>query len=72
MFKTKAGKIEQALKAAGVSNVALNSEKPRKGSFVITIDGKVALELLDLTRPFQKLKSLDLDEVVADILAKVK
>ena len=37
--------------------VNINEEKPRRGSFVISVEGKNApvVELLGLVRPFQKL-----------------
>eukprot|EP01040_Poterioochromonas_malhamensis_P013199 gene13199-14487_t len=49
----------------------INPTKPRKGAFVITREGKDTpiIELLDMPRPFTKLKNLDIDEVIADILA---
>ena len=68
-FKTRAAKLEKALKDAGYS-VSINPEKPRKGAFVVTVDGsdKPAVELLDMPRPFTKLKALDIDEVAAKII----
>lgn len=69
-FKTRAAKVEKALKDAGYT-VSINPSKPRKGAFVITREGKETpiIELLDMPRPFTKLKNLDIDEVIADILA---
>lgn len=69
-FKTRAAKIEKAAKDAGYS-VSINVEKPRKGAFVVKIEGQEApiIELLALPRPFAKLKALDMDQVVADVLA---
>lgn len=48
----------------------INEEKPRRGSFVISLEGKdkPILELLGLVRPFPTLKALDMDEVVEDVL----
>jgi len=69
-FKTRASKVEKALKDAGYA-VIINGEKPRKGAFVITIEGqsKPIVKLLDMPRPFNKLKALDIDEIVQSILA---
>ena len=63
VFKTKSSKVEKALKDAGYSNIEINKEKPRKGSFVVRVEGstKPLIELLDLPRPFTKLRDLDLE-----------
>ncbi len=71
VFRTKAGKIEKACKDAGYT-VTINATKPRKGAFVVTIEGKEdapVVNLLDMPRPFAKLRNIDLDQVVADLLA---
>lgn len=44
--------------------VSINSVKPRKGAFVVSIDGRVAIELLDMPRPFVQLKALDIEAAV--------
>jgi hypothetical protein len=47
----------------------VNAEKPRKGAFVVTVvagdvpRGEPVLSLLDMARPFAKLKALDMDEL---------
>lgn len=70
-FKTRAARVKAALDASTTPSfkVKINDEKPRKGAFVITMEGRAApiLEMLDLTRPFPKLKSLDMDKVIEDI-----
>ena len=50
--------------------VAINAEKPRKGAFVVSKQGssKPLLELLNMARPFTKLKALDMDEEIEKIL----
>ena len=50
--------------------VKINEDKPRKGAFVISMEGKdkPILEMLGLIRPFPSLKALDIDEVVEDVL----
>ena len=53
----------------GKAKVVINGEKPRKGAFVIKVNDKTVLELLDLKRPFPKLKALDMDAVAADVIA---
>ena len=71
VFKTKAAKVEKALKASHADvKVNINNDKPRKGSFVVTIVGedKPRIELLDMARPFKKLKELDLDKEILSIL----
>ena len=73
MFKTRAVKLQSSLTSAGF-NVIINkkSVKPRKGAFVITIvkDGnhKKFLELLDMQRPFNDLKSVNIDTLAEDII----
>ena len=67
-FKTRAAAVEKAVKAAGIK-CEINPEKPRKGAFVITSPaGKTLLELLDMPRPFTKLKALDMAAETAKIV----
>lgn len=63
--------MDKALTAAGWT-VMINKEKPRKGAFVVMVDGeaKPAIELLALARPFTKLREYDLDAAIAEILKK--
>ena len=64
--------MEEALKNANYI-VEINTEKPRKGAFVVTTlsgeDKDTVIELLDMPRPFKKLKEYDLDEAIATYLA---
>ena len=71
VFKRQAAVVDKALTGAGWT-VVINKEKPRKGAFVVTVDGedKPAIELLALARPFTKLREFDLDAAVAEILKK--
>ena len=46
----------------------MNEEKPRKGCFEVSVDGKPVVSLLDMPRPFAKLKALDMEEVAADVV----
>ncbi len=72
MFKTKASKAESILKAAGYS-VTVNAERPRKGTFAITLQKgdkvNVILEYLSMPRPFKKLREADIE---ADIKSGIK
>lgn len=43
--------------------------KPRKGCFVVKTEKKTVVELLNLARPFPKLKALDMEQVGKDVLA---
>lgn len=67
MFKKASTKADSFLKAAGYS-VSINAERPRKGSFVITLEkcGKkqTIVNLLDMPRPFKKLREADLDTLL--------
>ena len=48
--------------------MVINEEKPRKGCFEVTVNGKIALSLLDMPRPFTKLKALEMEDVAADVI----
>lgn len=73
-FKVRALKIQEALKEAFPDIVVtINPEKPRRGCFEIREkDGQTFISLLNMTRPFQKMKDLDMEEVAADIVAKLE
>jgi hypothetical protein len=55
------------------ANVEVNTDKPRKGCFEVTVReggeavGKPIVSLLDMPRPFAKLKALDIEQVVEDV-----
>jgi hypothetical protein len=70
VFKTRAGKFEKALKELGYS-VSVNPTKPRKGAFVITLEGcsEPLVELLDMQRPFTKLRNLEMEPVIEKLKA---
>ena len=80
MFKTKSSKVEKILKEAGFTNIEINKERPRKGCFVVAVvevdsnsnskPPAVVIELLDMPRPFKKLRELDLDAVLQTVIAK--
>ena len=50
------------------AKVVINEEKPRKGCFEVVVNGETTLSLLDMPRPFAKLKALDMEEVAADVV----
>ncbi|OVA18997.1 hypothetical protein BVC80_8709g5 [Macleaya cordata] len=63
-FKVRADKVKNGLEN-GVNGikVLINPEKPRRGCFEVREEGGEAfITLLDLKRPFKKLKDLDMDE----------
>lgn len=65
----RATKLETLLKKAGFS-VTINADKPRKGCFEVRAageGGKKFVSLLDMPRPFAKLKALDIDALAADV-----
>ncbi|KAL6748002.1 Seleno protein H [Haematococcus lacustris] len=67
-----ATKLEKLLKEAlpGVV-VSINPDKPRKGCFEVREGEDVKhVSLLDMPRPFTKLKELDLEALAADIASK--
>lgn len=68
-FKSRATKIETAVKSK--ATVEINKEKPGKGNFIVRVSGKAEpiVELLGMSRPFSALKALDMDDVVAKVLA---
>lgn len=75
MFKGKAAKIEKAIKTAYPdTDVHINVNKPRKGAFVVSIEGEdqPRIELLDMPRPFQKLRNYDLDTAINEIIEALK
>ncbi|KAL8064246.1 hypothetical protein ABFX02_01G077900 [Erythranthe guttata] len=73
-FKTRAIQVKTALEEGipGIE-VSLNPEKPRRGCFEIREEGgEVFISLLDMKRPFPPLKKLDMEEVISDILEKIR
>ena len=51
------------------TQIKINEEKPRKGCFEISVEGKgTVLSLLDMPRPFTKLKALDMEDVAAKVV----
>lgn len=73
-FKTRAAKVQTGLtKSIPGIEVLINPDKPRKGCFEVRgKEGNIYLSLLGMPRPFTKLKSMDMDKAIEDIVAKVK
>ncbi|XXG64467.1 hypothetical protein AAC387_Pa05g2415 [Persea americana] len=72
-FKTRASQVKEGLEKGvpGVT-VTINPEKPRKGCFEVrTGSGNTFISLLNMPRPFKKMKDLDMDEVIEDIVKKL-
>ncbi|GLC55987.1 hypothetical protein PLESTB_001052200 [Pleodorina starrii] len=69
-----ATKLEKLLKEAlPGTDVSINPEKPRKGCFEVRgPDGKVFVSLLDMPRPFTKLKALDVEALATEIADALK
>ncbi|XP_011045029.1 PREDICTED: uncharacterized protein LOC105140055 [Populus euphratica] len=73
-FKTRAIQVKDGLLSAfpGIS-VLLNPEKPRRGCFEIREEGgETFISLQNMKRPFPPLKALDMDQVISDIIDRVK
>ncbi len=61
--------MEKVLNDAGFI-VSINGTTPRKGAFVVKINGTISvIELLELKRPFTKLRELDVEEATTEALA---
>ncbi|RID50644.1 hypothetical protein BRARA_H01356 [Brassica rapa] len=53
--------------------VTLNPENPRRGCFEIREEGgQTFITLLEMKRPFAPMKALDMEEVIEDIINKIK
>lgn len=73
-FKTRAIQVKEGLEK-GVSGikVQVNPEKPRRGCFEIREDGgEIFISLLEMKRPFKPMKDLDMNQVIKDIIDKIK
>lgn len=60
---------------SGVSGITvlINPAKPRRGCFEIREEGgEKFLSLLDMKRPFAPMRALDMDNVISDIINKIK
>ena len=50
----------------------INPEKPRKGCFEVRVGDKAVVSLLDLPRPFLKLKALEMEDVAKAVIKEMK
>ena len=50
----------------------INPEKPRKGCFEVRVGDKAVVSLLDLPRPFLKLKALEMEDVAELVIKETK
>lgn len=75
-FKTRAKEVQTGLKKGlPGTRVLVNPKKPRKGCFEIRAEGEneqIFVSLLDMKRPFQPMKDLDMQEVITDIIEKIQ
>ncbi|TQE10554.1 hypothetical protein C1H46_003792 [Malus baccata] len=73
-FKVRADQVKNGLeKGVPGIKVLLNPDKPRKGCLEIREEGgETFLSLLDMKRPFSKMKALNMEEVISDIIEKIK
>ncbi|KAK9811145.1 hypothetical protein WJX73_006459 [Symbiochloris irregularis] len=70
-FKRRTAELEQILREQVPDlDWTVNPEKPRRGCFEVrdANSGKKYITLLDMPRPFSKLKELDMDDVAEKIL----
>eukprot|EP00798_Chlamydomonas_sp_ICE-L_P026703 gene26703-4272_t len=61
--------VQESVEGAAVS---INTEKPRKGCFEVRNGDKSYVSLLDMPRPFTKLKALDIEALAEEIAADLK
>ncbi|KAL6556373.1 hypothetical protein OROGR_005661 [Orobanche gracilis] len=73
-FKTRAIQVKIGLeKGVEGVNVLVNPEKPRRGCFEIRVKGgDIFVSLLDMKRPFEPMKKLDMEKVISDIVEKIR
>ena len=66
-------KLEGFINAAdGAIVVTINPEKPRKGCFEVRVGDKAVVSLLDLPRPFLKLKALGMEDVAKAVINRAR
>jgi len=56
----------------GTSVLINGTGKPSKGSFIVTVGDKTVVSLLDMPRPFKRLRDLDMEVVAADVMRELK
>ncbi|KFK32633.1 hypothetical protein AALP_AA6G268700 [Arabis alpina] len=73
-FKKRAIQVKGGLeKAVPGIIVTVNAVQPRRGCFEIREEGgETFISLLEMKRPFTPMKELDMEQVIADIVEKIK
>ncbi|KAG6527001.1 selenoprotein H-like [Zingiber officinale] len=72
-FKVRAMQVKEGLENAvpGII-VSINPDKPRRGCFEIREGGcQTFVSLLDMRRPFTRMKELNIEDVIKDIVKKI-
>ncbi|CAH8263364.1 unnamed protein product [Arabidopsis lyrata] len=73
-FRERANEVKEGLEEAvpGII-VTVNPDKPRRGCFEIREEGgETFISLLGMKRPFTPMKELNMEEVITDIVEKIK
>lgn len=73
-FKTRANQVKGGLeKGVPGITVLINPDKPRRGCFEIREEGgETFISLLGMKRPFKPMKDLNMEEVIGNIIEKIK
>eukprot|EP00400_MALV-I_sp_L67-5_P000285 gene285-1182_t len=65
IFKSKAEKLFSIIeeRSPGDFVLAYKVDRPRKGTFMVSVDNKIFVQLLQMESPYQLLEDLDLEEL---------
>ena len=64
--------VEEVSKSVPKTVFEINSEKPGKGNFIISVNDEILVDLKSLPRPFKALRDLDLVAVAEQIVDKLQ
>ena len=64
--------IEEVAKLDPKIAIQVNSEKPGKGNFIVSVGDREVLALRALPRPFKALRECDLSRVAKDVIEATK
>jgi len=53
------------------AKVEINTERPRKGTFEVVVNGTVVLSLENMARPFKKLRDTDIEKLAVEVCEKL-
>ena len=73
-FAKRANQVKDIVsKARPGASITIDEQKkegtnPDRGSFIITVGGKVVVELKSMPRPFTAMKALDMEKVAQDVI----